>query len=78
MSGFAVLQLQGDANTTADPQPYTVERVGLVAGGIPWGGQVLAAIRSPWALGGLTVIVAALVLWSWWPKHRGRSRTNRG
>jgi signal peptidase len=72
-AGAATLTLQGDANTAADPEPYTVGRVGLVAGGIPWGGQVLAAIRSPFMLGTLSVLVAALVLWSWWPK-RGEGR----
>ncbi len=77
MSGLAVLQLQGDANQAADPRPYTVERVGLVAGGIPWGGQVLEAIRSPWALGGLTAVVAALVLWSWWPKQEDQQGAGR-
>lgn len=66
--GMATLTLQGDANTSPDPQPYTLNRVGLVAGGIPWGGQVLTAIRSPLMLGALTVLVAALVLWSWWPR----------
>lgn len=71
--GTATLALKGDANTAPDPEPYDVQRVGLVAGGIPWGGQVLAAIRSPWGLGFLTIGVAALVLWSWWPK-RGEGR----
>jgi signal peptidase len=70
IAGTSTLRLQGDANEAADPQPYTLERVGLVAGGIPWGGQVLTAIRSPWALGALTIGVAALVLWSWWPKQQ--------
>lgn len=76
IAGAASLRLQGDANEAADPQPYTVERVGLVAGGIPWGGQVLTGIRSPWALGALTLAVAALVLWSWWPKQQNGQAQN--
>lgn len=76
IAGAASLRLQGDANDAADPQPYTVERVGLVAGGIPWGGQVLTGIRSPWALGALTIAVAALVLWSWWPKQQNGQAQN--
>jgi signal peptidase len=76
IAGAATLRLQGDANATEDPRPYTVERVGLVAGGIPWGGQVLTGIRSPWALGALTIAVAALVLWSWWPRQQnGQEQT---
>lgn len=76
IAGAASLRLQGDANDAADPQPYTVERVGLVAGGIPWGGHVLTGIRSPWALGALTIAVAALVLWSWWPRQENRQAHN--
>jgi len=72
IAGAVTLRLQGDANATEDPRPYTVQRVGLVAGGIPWGGQVLTGIRSPWALGTLTILVAALVLWSWWPRQNGQ------
>lgn len=68
----AVLTLKGDANRAPDPEPYRVDRVGLVAGGIPWGGQVFALLRSPWMIGALSLVIAAFVLWSWWPRRRGR------
>jgi len=64
------LRLKGDANATEDPQPYDVTRVDRVVGGIPWGGQILTAARSPFALGGLTVAASLLVLWAWWPRRR--------
>lgn len=62
------LVLKGDANPAPDPAPYDVTSVTRVAGGVPWGGQVVVAARSPWALGGLTVVASLLVLWTWWPR----------
>ncbi|GAA2083217.1 hypothetical protein GCM10009840_19650 [Pseudolysinimonas kribbensis] len=62
------LVLKGDANPAPDPAPYDVARVTRVVGGVPWGGQVVTAARSPWALGGLTVTASLLVLWAWWPR----------
>lgn len=68
--GGVDLVLRGDANTTNDPQPYRVRRVGLVLGGIPFGGTAFAAVQSPLGLGVATVVVALLVLWAWWPRRR--------
>jgi signal peptidase len=68
-SGDVELVLRGDAND-ADPQPYRVRRVGLVLGGIPFGGTALATLQSPLGLGIATVVVATLVLWAWWPRRR--------
>jgi signal peptidase len=68
--GGVELVLRGDANDTADPQPYRVQRVGLVLAGIPFGGAALATLQSPVGLGVATVVVAALVLWAWWPRRR--------
>lgn len=65
----AELVLRGDANTVDDPEPYQVARVGLVVGGIPFGGGALVALQSPLGLGGATVVVALLVLWAWWPRR---------
>lgn len=64
------LVLRGDANDTVDPQPYRVQRVGLVLAGIPFGGSVLATLQSPIGLGIATVVVALLVLWAWWPRRQ--------
>lgn len=69
----ATITLQGDANDTPDPAPYTVSTVDLVAGGVPWGGQIITAVRSPLVLGALTVAVTLLVLWAWWPRRRDES-----
>ena len=69
VSGGAELVLRGDANTADDPEPYQVARVGLVLGGIPFGGSVLVALQSPVGLGIATVVVCALLLWAWWPRR---------
>jgi signal peptidase len=45
VSGGAELVLRGDANTVDDPEPYQVSRVGLVLGGVPFGGAVLVALQ---------------------------------
>ena len=65
----AELVLRGDANDVDDPEPYQVARVGLVVGGIPVGGSVLAGVQSPIGLGVCTTFVAGLVLWAWWPRR---------
>jgi len=68
-SGGAELVLRGDANMADDPVPYQVARVGLVLGGIPFGGSVMGALQSPIGLGAATVVVCGLLLWAWWPRR---------
>ncbi len=71
----ARLVLRGDANETDDPAPYLVTRVGLVAGGIPFGAGVVQAAASPAGIVALSVLAGALVLWAWWPApHRAAHR----
>ena len=65
----AELVLRGDANDVDDPEPYQVSRVGLVMGGVPFGGSALATLQSPIGLGAATILVAGLVLWAWWPRR---------
>jgi signal peptidase I len=67
--GAAELRLKGDANPAEDPEPYDVTHVQLVVAGIPWGGQIVEAARSPFALGGITVAASLIVLWAWWPRR---------
>lgn len=62
------LTLQGDANDEADPRPYIVTTAGLVVAGVPWGGQVIDFLRSPLALGLITIVIALLVLRAFWPQ----------
>ena len=62
------LTLKGDANDEADPRPYVVTSAGILVAGFPWGGQAIDFLRTPLALGIITVIIAALVLRAWWPQ----------
>jgi signal peptidase len=62
------LTLKGDGNDDPDPRPYVVERAGLLVTGVPWGGQVIDFLRTPLALGIITVLIAVLVLRAWWPQ----------
>jgi len=62
------ITLKGDANDDADPRPYIITTAGLVVAGVPWGGQVIDFLRTPLALGLITVIIAVLVLRAWWPQ----------
>lgn len=73
----AEIVLRGDANQVDDPEPYQVARVGLVLGGIPFGGSVLAAVQSPIGLGVATVAVAGLGVWAWWPRREAPAHLRR-
>ena len=65
-----LLTLKGDANPAPDAQLYDVETAGLVVVGLPWGGQVVTLLRSPWVLGMITVVATAAIVWGLWPKRR--------
>ncbi|GAA1489133.1 signal peptidase I [Brachybacterium sacelli] len=62
------LTMKGDANDSADPAPYTVLTVRTVMFSIPGLAKPVAALNSPWVLGGVTLAVAALVVWALWPR----------
>jgi len=66
----AALTLRGDANTSDDPQPYLVQRVGLVVGGVPGIGALVGAAQQPAGVIALSSVAAGVVLWAWWPPRR--------
>lgn len=66
------LVLKGDANPADDVRPYDVSRVGLVVFGLPWGGQAVTLVRSPWILGLVTLVATLAILWGAWPRRRAR------
>src|ERR1700744_1114929 len=70
--GLEQLPLKGEAHATKDATPSLVRTVVLVVGGVQWGGQVFADLRSPAGLAGLTVFAALVVLWAWWPSSPKR------
>jgi signal peptidase I len=70
--GLVSLELKGDANPGPDAAPYVVDRVRLVLVSVPLLGYAVAAVSTPWALGGITLAAAALVTWAFWPHARRR------
>jgi signal peptidase len=64
------LVLQGDANLTPDTQTYVVNEVPRVLIGGPGWAYVLDAVRSPIAIAAMTLVVAGLCLWAFWPTKR--------
>jgi signal peptidase len=66
-AGYA-LTLKGDANKTADPQPYVVTSVGLYRGHIPYLGYVAWWVRSYPVY--TVLILLGLLVFTFW----GRSR----
>jgi signal peptidase len=70
--GTVDLVLQGDANASPDPQPYTVTSAGVTVASIPTGGQVILLMRHPVTIAVLSVFIALLVLWTWWPTTERR------
>ena len=68
----AQLVLKGDANASADPQPYTVRTVRLVLLSVPGLAYVVVWLGNPLVLGALTVAVAALIVWVLWPRDEAK------
>jgi signal peptidase len=68
-SSSRTITMQGDGNFSPDPEPYVVDRVGIAALAVPWGGQLVFAMRSPWVTVGASIAIGLLVLWTWWPKQ---------
>lgn len=75
--GSARLVLKGDANPTPDPAPYDVATVREVVWSAPGLARVVVWLGSPWVIGVLTLGVAALVMWAFWPKERSEGRGRR-
>ncbi|CAH0222276.1 Signal peptidase I W [Arthrobacter sp. Bi83] len=65
----AVLILKGDANSSEDPVEYRVQSARRVLFSLPSVGSWVMGLRSPWAIGASTVLLAALVGWVFWPRQ---------
>lgn len=64
------ITMKGDANESEDPAPYTVSTVRRVLFSIPGLAKPVAALNSPYVLGGITLAVSALVVWALWPRRQ--------
>lgn len=67
------LTLRGDANPGPDPRPYEVTTVRLVLFHIPGLAPFIAGLGRPPVMIGVTLAVAALVVWALWPRKRART-----
>lgn len=65
----AVLILKGDANKSEDPVEYRVTSARKLLFAVPGIGSWVMGMRSPWAIGGSTVLLAGLVGWVFWPRQ---------
>ncbi|WP_245599694.1 signal peptidase I [Nakamurella lactea] len=63
-----ILTLRGDANAADDAETYPVTSVRLVQFSIPGVAGVIVALSNPFVLGGITILLAGLVLWAFWPR----------
>ena len=68
--GERLLTLRGDANADDDLAPYPVSTVRIVRFSVPGIAPVIVAFSNPLVLGGITVGVAGLVIWAFWPRGR--------
>jgi signal peptidase len=59
--------LKGDDNLTADQTPYTVGRTKLVIFSLQGAGTLLALFQTAPFVGLMTLVVAGLILWAFWP-----------
>lgn len=72
------ITMKGDANDAADPAPYTVTEVREVLFSLPGLAKPVAALNSPYVLGGVTLAVSALVVWALWPRKRPDAEQHDG
>lgn len=71
LAGHTILVLKGDANRSPDPVEYRVATARQMLFVVPGLGSWVMDLRSPVVLGSSTVLVAALVAWSFWPRSTG-------
>ncbi|SMQ73891.1 signal peptidase, endoplasmic reticulum-type [Plantibacter sp. VKM Ac-1784] len=62
------ITMQGDANLSEDPEPYTVSTVRIVLASVPGLAYLVVWLSNPWVLAGLTLSCSALVMWAFWPR----------
>lgn len=60
--GLATVELKGDANATVDPDPYVVRSADRLVVSIPGAGYVAAAVKSPFIMTALVLLVVAVLI----------------
>ncbi|MDV8001456.1 signal peptidase I [Rhodococcus sp. IEGM 1408] len=67
--GEALIRMKGDANPDIDQGMYRVTTVRQVLWSVPELAKVIVWFGNPMALGGITMLAALGVLWTFWPKN---------
>ena len=75
--GAVKLTMRGDANQADDPVPYEVTSVRIVLASAPKLAYAVSAASSPLVLGGVTVVIAGVVTWAFWPREEREPRGRR-
>lgn len=78
LAGQAIIVLKGDANRSPDPVEYRVATARQMLFVIPGLGRWVMDLRSPMIVGCSTVLVAALVAWSFWPRSADPAPKRKG
>jgi signal peptidase len=73
---FRSLTMRGDANNTDDPVVYVVDKGRIVLWSMPGLASVVVWFSNPIVLGALTLAMAFLVTWAFWPRTRKPDRTH--
>lgn len=68
--GVYSIEMKGDANDSADSQPYKVTEVRKVLWHAPGLAYAVSAISQPKYMAGITVATALLVVWAFWPRKQ--------
>lgn len=75
--GAVKITMRGDANLADDPVPYEVTSVRIVLGSVPKLAYAVSAASNPLVLGGVTVVMAGVVTWAFWPREEREPRRRR-
>ena len=67
--GLVTFTMQGDANKTADVEPYSVFDVKTVLFSIPKVAPIIQWFSNSLVLGGLTIGASLIVVWAFWPRE---------
>jgi signal peptidase len=70
--GATKITMRGDANPTDDPLPYEVQTVRIVLWSVPELAYTVNAANNPLVLGSLTLVMAVVVTWAFWPRDEPR------
>ena len=77
-SSTATLTLRGDANPTADPEPYVVTEADRLFFSVNNVGYVVSALSSPWGTFGGGLLAGALLMYAFGRRGHDASRRRPG